>query len=78
MELAGFTSLNDVRCILKRLRPVEAAPEDLACEGAGARMVVAFLAVDVLDQQLDFFRRDAFERDAVWALAIEDSFEDLV
>ena len=41
-------------------------------------MVAAFPTVDVLDQQFAFFRRDAFERDAVWALAIENSFEDLV
>ena len=78
MELAGFTSLNDVRCILKRLRPVESPPEDFACEGAGARMVAAFPVVDVFDQHFAFFRRDAFERDSVWALAVENSFEDLV
>ena len=65
VELAGFTSLNDVRCILKRLRPVETAPEDFSCEGAGARMVAAFPAVDVLNQQFSFFRGDTFERDAV-------------
>ena len=77
VELASFTCLNDVNCILKCLRLVEAAPEDFACEGAGARIVAAFPAVNVHDQPFSFFRRDAFERDAIWALAVEISLEDV-
>ena len=49
VELASFAGLDDVNCILKRLRPVEAAPEGLAYEGAGARMVATLPAMDVLD-----------------------------
>ena len=64
--------MDDVNCILRCLRPAEATPEDFACEAAGARMVATFPAVDDLDQHYAFFRRDAFERDAFWALAIED------
>ena len=41
-------------------------------------MVAALPAVDVLDQLSAFLRRDALERDTIWALAVEVSLEDAV
>ena len=78
VELAGVAGLHNGDRILKHLRPVEAAPEDLACEGARTRVVAALSAMDVLDQHSAFLGRDAFERDAIWALAVQVSLEDAV
>ena len=78
MVLAGIASLDDDDRILKHLRPVEAAPEDLAREGARARVMAALSTMDVSDQHSAFFRRDTFERDPIWALAVQVSLEDVV
>ena len=73
VELAGVAGLDDCGCILKHWRPVEAAPEDLACEGAWGRVVAALPAVDVVDELAAFLGRDAPQRNPVGALTVQVS-----
>ena len=70
VELACIARLNDGDGILKHLRPVEAAPEDLASEGARAGMVAALSTVYVPEEHASFLRRHTLEGNAIWALAV--------
>ena len=70
VELACIARLDDGDCILKHLRPVETAPEDLAGEGACAGMVAALSTVYDPEEHASFLRRHPLEGNAIWALAV--------
>ena len=78
MELARITCLDNGGGILKHLRPVETAPEDLASKGTRGGVVATFAAVYVSDEHSAFLRGDAFECNSIWAFAIQVPLEDEV
>ena len=71
VELACIACLDNGGGILKHLRPVEAAPEDLASEGTRRGVVPTFTAVYVSDEHSAFLRGDTLECNSIWAFAIQ-------
>ena len=65
MELACIACLDNGGSVLKHLRPVKTASEDLASEGTRRRVVATFAAVDVSDEHASLFRGYALECDSV-------------
>ena len=76
VELACVTRLDDGGGVLEHLRPIKAAPEDLASKGARRRVVATFATVDVSDEHSSFLRGYALERDSIWAFPVQVPLED--
>ena len=71
VELACVACLDNGGSVLKHLRPVKTAPEDLASEGTRRRVVATFAAVDVSDEHSSFLRGDTLECNSVWVFAVQ-------
>ena len=78
VKLACVACLDNGGSVLKHLRPVKTAPEDLASEGTRRRVVATFAAVYVSDEHSAFLRRDAFECNPVRAFAVQVPLKDEV
>ena len=71
VELACVACLDNGGSVLKHLRPVEGAPEDLASKGKRRGVVATFAAMYISDEHSAFLRGDTFECDSIWALAVQ-------
>ena len=65
MELACFTFLDHLSCVLEGCRLVEAMPEGLPNHRVGCRMAPTLALMDILEDVEAFLSRNTLEQDAI-------------